>query len=145
VIYRLGAQLSKASSVWTTRTFRPAFLCVKKLQIAPACIRLDVSAVCPDDIQCSTSYGISFQNTDMGRSLQPFRKMWIPVRTRSSIRQVSHSKSRRPDASLHGPDARASYMEIACIRPTVWMAIPLVRTSEALIWKLRAAEVQPSG
>jgi hypothetical protein len=26
----------------------------------------------PDDTQCSTSYGISFQNIDMGSSLQPF-------------------------------------------------------------------------
>jgi hypothetical protein len=39
--------------------------------------------------------------------------MWIPVRTRSSIRQVAHSKFRRPDDSLHGPDTRATYMELA--------------------------------
>jgi len=42
------------------------------------------------------------------------RTMWIPVRTRSSIRQVAHSKSRCSDAILHGPDPRAIYMEIAC-------------------------------
>jgi hypothetical protein len=41
--------------------------------------------------------------------------MWIPVQTRSTIRQVAHSKFRRLDDSIHGPDARATYMEIACI------------------------------
>jgi len=76
--------------------------------------------------------------------LATVRTMWIPVWTRSSIRQVSHSKSRRPDTSLKGPDARASDMKIACIRSTVWTTIPLVWTREALVWKLRAAEVRPS-
>jgi len=65
---------------------------------------------------------------------------WIHVRMRSSIRQVSQFKSRRPDDSQHGPD-----MEIACIRLTVWMPILLVRTGEASIWKLRAADVRLSG
>jgi hypothetical protein len=70
-----------------------------------------------------------------------YRKFVVtPVRTRSSIRQVSHSKSRRPDASLHGLDARASNMEIACIRSTVRTTIPLVRMREALIWKFLAAD-----
>jgi hypothetical protein len=62
-----------------------------------------------------------------------------------SIRQVSHSKFRRLDSSLHGPDARASDMEIACIWSTVQTTIPLVRTCEALIQKLRVAKVRPSG
>jgi hypothetical protein len=56
------------------------------------------------------------------------RTMWIPVQTRSSIRQVVHSKFRRPDVCHHVLDAQATYMEIACIRSTVWMTIPLVRT-----------------
>jgi len=64
--------------------------------------------------------------------------MCIPVRTCSSIRQVAYSKFRRPDDSLHGPDVQATYMEIVCIRSTV-------RTREALIRKLRAAKVRPSG
>jgi len=71
--------------------------------------------------------------------------MWIPVRIRSSIRQATHSKFRLPDDSINGPDARATYMEIACIKSTVWTTIPLVRMRKALIWKLRAAEVRPSG
>jgi hypothetical protein len=41
--------------------------------------------------------------------------MWIPVWTSSSIRQVAHSRFRRPDDGIHGSDARASYMEIAFI------------------------------
>jgi len=56
------------------------FLCVKKLRTAPACIRLDVSAARPDDTQCSTNYGISFQNTDMWRSLQPSGRCGFPSR-----------------------------------------------------------------
>jgi hypothetical protein len=36
-----------------------------------ACFRPDVSAARPDDSLCSTSFRISFQNTVMGRSLQP--------------------------------------------------------------------------
>jgi hypothetical protein len=73
------------------------------------------------------------------------RTMWIPIWTCSSIRQVAHSKFRRPNVSLHGPDARAIYMEIVCIKSTIRTTIPLVRTCEASIWKLCAAEVRPSG
>jgi hypothetical protein len=43
------------------------------------------------------------------------RTMCVPVRTLSFIRQVMHSKFNRSDIILHGPDAQASYMEIACI------------------------------
>jgi hypothetical protein len=40
----------------------------------------------------------------------------------------------------------ASYLYGNCvIWSTVWTTIPLVRTRETLIWKLRAAEVRPSG
>jgi len=63
----------------------------------------------------------------MGRLLQPFVRRRFPSEQAKSIRQVSHSKSRRPDASHHGPDARASDMEIACIRLTV-------RTTILLLW-----------
>jgi hypothetical protein len=80
-----------------------------------------------------------------GKIAATVQTMWIPVRTRSSIRQVVHSKFRCLDDSIHGLDVRATYMEIACIWSTVGTAIPLVRTREALIWKLCAAEVRPSG
>jgi len=53
-------------------------------------------------------------------------------------KEVAHSKFIRPDDGLHGPDTRASYMEIGYIRFTV-------RTRQALIWKLHAAKVRPSG
>jgi hypothetical protein len=52
--YRLDAHLSKASSVRTTWIPVRTFLCVEKLQTAPACIRPDYSAARPDDTQCST-------------------------------------------------------------------------------------------
>jgi hypothetical protein len=70
---------------------------------------------------------------------------WIPVRTRSSIRQVSQFKSRRPDASQHGPDPRTSDMEIACFKSTVRTIIPLVQMCKAFIWKLLAENVRPFG
>jgi hypothetical protein len=78
VSYRSDAQLSKASSVQTTRTFRLTFLCVEKLRTALACIRLDVLAARPDDSQCLTSLRISFQNRVMGRSLQPSGRRRFP-------------------------------------------------------------------
>jgi len=80
-----------------------------------------------------------------GKFATTVRTMWNPAWTRSSIRQVSHSKSRRPDVSPLGLDARASNLEIACIRSTVRTTIPQVRTREVFIWKLLAAKVRPSG
>jgi hypothetical protein len=79
-----------------------------------------------------------------GKIAAAVRTMWILVQTCLSIRQVAHSKFRRLDDNIHGPDARATYMEIVCIKSTIWTTIPLVRTREALIWKLRAAKVRPS-
>jgi hypothetical protein len=79
-----------------------------------------------------------------GKIAATVRMMWIPVWTRSSIRQVSQFKSRCQDDSQHGPDARASDTEIDCIRLTARMPILLVRTRGASIWKLLAADVRPS-
>jgi hypothetical protein len=144
MIYRPDAQLSKAPSVRTTRTFR-----------------LDLP-LCREASNCSSlhssgRFSITFERHSVFDQLWDFfpkhiygkiaatvRTMWIPVRTRSSIRQVAHSKFRRPEPSLHGSDVRATYMKIACIRSTVQTTIPLVRTREALIWKMCAAKVRPS-
>jgi hypothetical protein len=78
VIFRPNVQLSKhypsgrrELSIWT-------FLCVEKLQTILSCIRPDISATRLEAVQCSTSYGISFQNTDMGRQLQPFGRCVFP-------------------------------------------------------------------
>jgi hypothetical protein len=90
------------------------------------------------------SFRISFQNTNMGRLLQPFGRRGFPSERAKSIRQVSHSKSRRLDASHHGPVAQVSDMEIACIRSTVRTTILLVRTCEASIWKLLVVDVRQS-
>jgi hypothetical protein len=137
VSYHLDAHLSKASSVRT-------FSCVEKFQTVPACICSDVSAAHPDDSQCSTSFRILPKHS-YGKIAATVQTTWIPVRTRSSIRQVSQFKSRHPDDGPHGPDARASDMEIVCIKSIVWTIIPMVRTREAFIWKLLTAEVRPSG
>jgi hypothetical protein len=78
-----------------------------------------------------------------GKITATVRTMWSPVQTCSSIRQVAHSKFKLSDTSVHVPDVWATNMEIACIRSTVRTTIPVVQTREALIWKLRAAEVRP--
>jgi hypothetical protein len=122
VIYRPDAQLSKASSIRTMRTFCPDLpLC----QEASNCSSLHLYG----------RFSNTFERHSVFDQLQDFfpkhrygKFVATPVRMRSSIRQVSHSKSRRPDASLHGLDARASDMEIACIISTVRTTIPLVRT-----------------
>jgi hypothetical protein len=115
VIYRPDAQLFKASSFRTTRTFHPDLpLC----QESSYC-----SSFYPSEHFSSTSIRHSMfdQLWDFlpkhryGKIAATIRRMWIPVQTRSSIRQVAHSKSRRPNASLHGSNARATYKEIACI------------------------------
>jgi hypothetical protein len=115
VIYRQDAQLSKASSVRTTRTF---------CSDLPLCQEAsNYSSLHPSGHFNSTSGRHSlfnqlwdfFSKHIYGKIAATVWTMWIPVQTHSSIRQVSHSQFRRPDASLHGPDARATYMEIACI------------------------------
>jgi hypothetical protein len=114
------------------------FLCVEKLQTVLACIR-------SDDSQCSIKLQDFFPKHRYGKIAATIQTTWIPVRTRSSIRQVSQFKSRCPDASRHGPDARVSNIEIACIKSTVWTTILLIRAREASIWKLLAVNVRPSG
>jgi hypothetical protein len=138
-------------SRWRELSVR-TFLCVEKLPTVPAWIHPDVSAARPDDTQCTSGRHSMFdQLRDFfpkhryGKFAAAVRTMWNPVRMHSFIRQVSHSKSRHLDVSPLRPDTRASDMEIACIRSTVRTTIPLVQTREALIWKLLAVEVQPSG
>jgi hypothetical protein len=74
-----------------------------------------------------------FPKHSYGKIATTVRTTWIPVLTSSSTRQVSHSKSRRPDTSHHGLDARASDMKIVCIRSTAQTTIPLFRTRKALV------------
>jgi hypothetical protein len=135
----------QASSIQTSRTFHPDL---------PLCLKaLNCSSLHPSGRFSSTSrrHSVFYQLWDFfpkhryGKTAATVRTMWIPIRTRSFLRQVVHSKSRRPDISAHGPNAQASYMKIACIRSTVRTIDPMVRMREALIWKLRAAKVRPSG
>jgi hypothetical protein len=108
-----------------------------------ACIHPDVSVTCPDalqsfrriqrssvsvqttwqyrsdSIQCSSKM-ISFADTDMGRQLQLSGRQVYTVRTLSLIRQDVEKNCNRSDVR----------------------ATPFERQS--LLWKLRAAEVQPS-
>jgi hypothetical protein len=127
------AHQTKASSVRTMWIPVWTFLCVEKLRTAPSCIRLDDSAARPDDPQCSIKPQDFFPKQRYGKIAVTVQTTWIPARTRSSIRQVSQFKSRRPDASQHGPDACALEMEIACIRSAVRTTILPVRTRKAYI------------
>jgi hypothetical protein len=91
------------------------------------------SAAPPDNYQCSIKLQDFFPKHRYGKIVATVRTTWIPVWKCSSIRQVSQFKTRRPEASQHGSDARASDMEIACIRSAVRTTILLVRTREASI------------
>jgi len=115
----------------------------------------DIS-LCREVLNCSRLHPSGRFSSPFGRlsvfdklqdffSKHSYGKIVTTVRTRLSIRQVSQFKSRRQDDDPHGPNARASDMEIACIKPTVRTIILLVRTSEAFIRKLLAADVRPSG
>jgi hypothetical protein len=144
VLYRPDAQLSKQHpSGWWELSVQ-TFLCVEKLQTIPACICFDVSAARPDATVFNQLWDF-FSKHRYEKTTATVRTMCVPVRTSSFIRQVVHSKSRRSDVRLLGPDAQASYMEIAYIRSTVRTTDVMVQTRQDLIWKLRAAKVQPSG
>jgi len=130
----------QASSVRKTRTFRPELPLCRE---ASNCPRLHSSGRFSST---SEHHSVFDQLWDFnpkhryGKTTAPVRTIWIPVRTRSCIRQVVHSISRRLDVSPHGPDSWASYMEIGCIRSTIQTTDPMVRTHEPLIWKLRATK-----
>jgi hypothetical protein len=80
-----------------------------------------------------------------GKIAATVRTTWIPVRTRVSIKQVRNSNSNVRMSVCHGPDAQSTDMEIPCRRSTVRTAIPNGPDARSLIWKLLAANVQPSG
>jgi hypothetical protein len=135
----------QALSVRTTRTFSPD---LPLYQEASNCSKLHPSKRLSSTSERRSVFdqlGNSFQKHKFGKTVATVRTMCIPVWTRSFIRQVVHSKFNRPDNSLHGPDAQASYMEIVCIRSTIRMTAIMFRMCQALIWKLLAAKVQPSG
>jgi hypothetical protein len=145
VSYRPDAHQTKASFVRTTWIPVRTFLCVEKLRTVLAYIRPDDSAARPDDPQCSIKLQDFFPKHRYGKIAATVRMTWISVRAHSSIRQVSQFKSRRPEASHHGPDRRVSNMKIACITSTFRTTILPIQTRKASVWKLLAANVRPSG
>jgi hypothetical protein len=130
---------STTSSIRTMRTFCPDLPLCRE---ASNCSYLHPFGRFP---QCSTKALGFLSKNRYGKIAATVRMTWIPVRMRSSIRQVSQFKSRHWNASQHGPDACTSNIEIACIRSTVQTTILLVRTREDSIWKWLAADVRPSG
>jgi hypothetical protein len=107
---------TKASFVRTMWIPVQTFLCVEKLQTAPACIRPDNSAAHPDDSQCSIKLQDFFPKHRFGKISATVQTTWISVWTCLSKRQVSQFKSRCLDAIHHDPDARALDMKIVCMR-----------------------------
>jgi hypothetical protein len=128
----------QASFVRTMRTFRSDLPLCREV--------LNCSSLHPSGRLSSTAGRHSvfdqlwdfFPKHRYGKIAATVRTMWIPVRTRSFIRQVMRSKSRCPDT-------QALYMEIACIRSTVRTTYVMVQTYQALIWKLCTTKVWPSG
>jgi hypothetical protein len=116
-----GRLTVQATSVQTTRTFRPDL---------PLCQEaLNCSKLHPSGRLSNTSgrrsvfdqlWDFSPKNR-YGKTATTARTMCLPVRTISFIRQVVHTKFNCPDVILHGPDAQASYMEIASINSIVRM------------------------
>jgi hypothetical protein len=84
----------------------------------PACICLDISAALSDASQYSTKLQI-LSKFIYGKIAATIRTMWIPVRTRFSLRQELQFKFNRPNVCQHGPDARSTDMEIADSTSTV--------------------------
>jgi len=115
VIYSPNAQLSKASSVRTTRTFRPDLpLCREASNCSNFHRSRCFSRTCGRHSVFDQLWDFLPKHR-YGKIAATVWTIWIPIRTRSSIRQVSYSKFRRPDDSLHCSDTRATYVEIACI------------------------------
>jgi hypothetical protein len=132
VSYPQDVHLSKASSVRTTRTFRPD------------------RPLCQEDSNCSSLHPSGRFNS-MSKRLLVFNKLqkisktqlWEDYCNRSDfvdsrpdvrIHKASIAfKSRHPNNGPHGSDTRASDMEITCIRSTIWTIFLLVRMSEALV------------
>jgi hypothetical protein len=78
VVISSGRSAVKASSVWTTRTFRPNLPLCRE---ASNCSKLHPSrrfSNTAEHLQCSTSQKISFQNTGMGRQLQLSERCVFP-------------------------------------------------------------------
>jgi hypothetical protein len=92
------------------------FLCVQKLQL------FLVASVRTSQQHVRTPFSVQQAKRFLSKTqiLQPSGRFSVPVRMLFLIRQVMQKTFNRPNVRLHGSDA------------------------QALIWKLRAAEVQPS-
>jgi len=133
VIYRPDTQLSKASFVQTMRNFRPDLpMCREASNYSSLHSSGHFNSMSGHHSVFDQLWDF-FPKHRYGKTTATMRTMWIPVRTRSSIRQVVHSKIRHPDDDLHGPDTRASYMKITWIKFIVWMTNVMVQMRQALI------------
>jgi hypothetical protein len=140
-----GRSTVKASSVRTTRTFHPDL---------PLCQEpSNCSSLHPSGLLSNMSRRLLvfnklkdfFAKHKYGKKATIVRTMCVSIWTLSLIRQVVDTKFNHPDVRLHGPDAQALCIEIECISLTVRTSYLMVRTLKALILKLLAAKVQPSG
>jgi len=132
-----GHSTVQASSIRTTRTFRQDLpLCREPSN----CSSLHPFGLFSNTSECLLAFDRLkdfFPKHRYGKTTATVRTMCVLIWTLSLIRQVLHSMFNHSDVSLQGPDAQASYMEIACNNSTV-------RMRKALIWKMRVGKVQPS-
>jgi hypothetical protein len=109
----------QASSVWTTRTFHlnlPLCRELSNCSILYPSGRLSNMAGCLSMFDRLKDF---FPKHKYGKTATTVQTMSVLVWMLSFIRQVMHTKFNCPDVSLHGSDAQALYMEIACISSTV--------------------------
>jgi len=112
-----GHSTVQSSFIRTTRTFRPDLPLFREAS--------NCSILHPSGRLSSTSklHSVFDQLCDF------FPKHDVDSLLEALIHKASRAfKSRRLDNSFHGPDARASYMKIACVRSTIWTTDAMVRT-----------------
>jgi hypothetical protein len=107
----------QASSVWTTCISVRTLLCIEKLLFQLSSVRTTQQPVRTTSSDRSASDFLS--KIIYGKIAATVRTAWIPVWTCFSLRQESQFKFNCPDFCLHGPDSRASYMEIVDLTSTV--------------------------
>lgn len=93
VVFHPDAHLSSIIHPYDENFPSGPSLYVQKLLIVLGCICPSVSATGLNAFQCSTSKMISFQNTNLGRQLQPSRQCSILVWTISLIDKLCRRRS----------------------------------------------------
>jgi hypothetical protein len=112
-----GRPTDQASFVQTTWISVRTLHCIEKLLFQLASVRTTLQPV--QTTSSDRSASIFLPKFKLRKIAATIRKTWIPVRTRSYIRQESQFKYNLPDVSQLGPEARSTDMEIVYSTLTV--------------------------